>query len=250
MICCQNQGQTEEAPLPEVVAVLITSMGESGVFRKVEVVYFSGGDEPFGIWQTRLGAIGDPKDKVIHPLREDQPAVAEEEVSAIQARQVATSRAGRVEQKGLVLDLLMLSMSGPATALVHQLCGRAEAGNGCGVYLATMLKSKYESTSRVRLMDLNEELTTIALDSPEEVPGTFLLHVEKVIDQPELLILDKKLIENWEPDIVLGASPQTYAMVRTAIRSQLNYTNDWVRQMIRDHFGHGERTLRAQRLAE
>lgn len=62
-ICCENQEKTEVA-LPEAVAVLIVSMTESGVFRKIEVVDFSGVDEPFGLWHTRLWALARPKDKV------------------------------------------------------------------------------------------------------------------------------------------------------------------------------------------
>lgn len=56
-----------------------------------------------------------------------------------------------------VFDVLILSVGGPAEAGVHQFRGRgADTGNGHGAFLA--LKSKYTSTSRATMMDLNEEL--------------------------------------------------------------------------------------------
>lgn len=76
--------------------------------------------------------------KEICPLWEDQPVVVEEGAPAIQVRQVNVSRAEWAYQNGLMMfDFLMLSVSGPATALVHEICGCGvvEAGNGRGTYL-------------------------------------------------------------------------------------------------------------------
>lgn len=95
------------------------------------------------------------KTKVIHLLEEIQPAVAEEGVSVTEARQVTTSRGNGHDQNTRLSDLLNLSVSGPAEALIHQFCRQSvSSGIGRGAFLA--LQSAYESKSRARLMDLND----------------------------------------------------------------------------------------------
>lgn len=71
-------------------------------------------------------------------------------------------------------------------------------------------------------MDLSEELTRIALDSSEDDPSK---HCCRVIDQLKLLLIDEKASENRELGVVLGGLTANYAVARTIIRSQTNFTS-------------------------
>lgn len=52
-------------------------MAESGFFSNGEITNFIGRTEQFGLQQSRLGVLA-RKNKVVHPLQENQPAAGEE----------------------------------------------------------------------------------------------------------------------------------------------------------------------------
>lgn len=90
--------------------------------------------------------------------------------------------------------------------------------------------------SRAMFMDLNEELSSIALRTLEQDPEKHLLEILRCVDVLEKL--DEKVSENHKLGIVLAGLKivlANYALVRIVFLSVQDPTYDDVRQFLRNH---------------
>lgn len=107
-----------------LVSVGSRSMSDSGRFRKIETVLFNGDTtSSFKIWQTRVGKLLAKTIASSQHGRRGQREAGQEATTA-QIRQADARREEWEHRSGPVIDVLILSVTGPAEAVVLQSCGR------------------------------------------------------------------------------------------------------------------------------